>query len=388
MKPFLIRLSDLTRSQDWRLSFVPFIMGCVYLWLSWFKIDLNFESSLLILFSLVTTIGFAALGYLINEHFDIASDTKAGKVNRLAYVSNKVKLGLFLFSVSMALLPWLWLPHDNVTWFLIGAQFLFYLLYSLPFPRLKDVPFASNFIDAGYAYWIPLLLSHHTYALYANSIWAAWLPLFSIAVFLVGFRNILIHQVDDLFNDKRAGVRTLPMVIGVERVTFLMKGLLVQEVVFIVAALWYISIATPMHFFVLVMYILSLCLLVWRLRLHFASNYFAIESVRHITDGVNQYVLPICWLVVLGFQKPIYLIFIPIHLLFFFPRNYWQAIKNSILSIYTIIRRLVLSLYWKIYQVLSKYVNYLIYYFMRILGVDLVKENTSLVGYIKRKFRK
>lgn len=388
MKPFLIRLSDLTRSQDWRLSFVPFIMGCVYLWLSWFKIDLNFESSLLILFSLVTTIGFAALGYLINEYFDIASDTKAGKVNRLAYVSNKVKLGLFLFSVSMALLPWLWLPHDNVTWFLIGAQFLFYLLYSLPFPRLKDVPFASNFIDAGYAYWIPLLLSHHTYALYVNSIWAAWLPLFSIAVFLVGFRNILIHQVDDLFNDKRAGVRTLPMVIGVERVTFLMKGLLVQEVVFIVAALWYISIATPMHFFVLVMYILSLCLLVWRLRLHFASNYFAIESVRHITDGVNQYVLPICWLVVLGFQKPIYLIFIPIHLLFFFPRNYWQAIKNSILSIYTIIRRLVLSLYWKIYQVLSKYVNYLIYYFMRILGVDLVKENTSLVGYIKRKFRK
>ncbi|HRN94569.1 MAG TPA: UbiA family prenyltransferase [Chitinophagales bacterium] len=388
MKPFLIRLSDLTRSQDWRLSFVPFIMGCVYLWLSWFKIDLNFESSLLILFSLVTTIGFAALGYLINEYFDIASDTKAGKVNRLAYVSNKVKLGLFLFSVSMALLPWLWLPHDNVTWFLIGAQFLFYLLYSLPFPRLKDVPFASNFIDAGYAYWIPLLLSHHTYALYVNSIWAAWLPLFSIAVFLVGFRNILIHQVDDLFNDKRAGVRTLPMVIGVERVTFLMKGLLVQEVVFIVAALWYISIATPMHFFVLVMYILSLCLLVWRLRLHFASNYFAIESVRHITDGVNQYVLPICWLVVLGFQKPIYLIFIPIHLLFFFPRNYWQAIKNSILSIYTIIRRLVLSLYWKIYQILSKYVNYLIYYFMRILGVDLVKENTSLVGYIKRKFRK
>ncbi|MCO5280711.1 MAG: UbiA family prenyltransferase [Chitinophagales bacterium] len=388
MKPFLIRLSDLTRSQDWRLSFVPFIMGCVYLWLSWFKIDLNFESSLLILFSLVTTIGFAALGYLINEHFDIASDTKAGKVNRLAYVSNKVKLGLFLFSVSMALLPWLWLPHDNVTWFLIGAQFLFYLLYSLPFPRLKDVPFASNFIDAGYAYWIPLLLSHHTYALYAKASWAFWLPLLSIAVFLVGFRNILIHQVDDLFNDKRAGVRTLPMVMGVERVTFLIKGLLVQEVVFIIAALWYISVATPMHFFVLVMYILSLCLLVWRLRLHFASNYFAIESVRHITDGVNQYVLPICWLVVLGFQKPIYLIFIPIHLLFFFPRNYWQAIKNSIFSIYTIIRWLVLSLYWKIYQVLSKCANYLIYYFMRILGVDLVKENTSLVGYIKRKFRK
>lgn len=387
MKPFIVKLSILTRSQDWRLSFIPFIMGCVYLWLSWFKIEFNYSSSLLIFFSLITTIGFATLGYFINEYFDIKSDAKANKLNRLAFISAKIKFGLFFFSLLLALLPWLWLPNDKFSWFLICLQLSFYLLYSLPFFRFKNIPFIANFLDAGYAYWIPLILSHHTYALYANTTWANWLPLLSIAVFLIGFRNILIHQIDDLFNDKRAGIQTLPMVLGVERVSFIIKMLLVQEIVFLSAALWVIGVAMPNYFLVFFIYILSVGFFVWQYRFRFLSNYFAIEPVRHITDGVNQYILPFCWLVLLGIYKIAYLVLIPFHLIFFIPINYWQAIFNSVVSVYTLIRSLLLSLYWIIFRIASLVVNYSIYFFMRILGVDLIKDQTSLLEYIKRKFK-
>ncbi|MBX2903864.1 MAG: UbiA family prenyltransferase [Chitinophagales bacterium] len=387
MKAIFYQLSVVSRSRDWRLSFVPFIMGCVYLWLSWFAIELNSSSVFLVLLSLLTTVGFAALGYFINEYFDIASDARAGKVNKLAYLPVLLRVGLFLAALALAFVPWCWLPVNGVSWFLIGLQLLFFLLYSLPFPRLKEVPVVSNFIDAGYAYWIPLLLSHHTYALYAQKEWAYWMPLFSMAVFLIGFRNILIHQVNDVFNDRRAGMQTLPMHLGVDATTFLIKILLFHEVLFLTGVLVMIGIALPLHFAIVLVYIVAVSYKVWTNRVQFASPYFSIERTRHITDDVNQYVLPLSWLSILVLRHVGFIFLVPLHLLFLFPTAYlitaWTAVLLYCKAFWWWWVRFVTV---TVRHGFSMCINYPIYLFMKLIGVDLAKEKMSLLEYCKKKF--
>jgi 4-hydroxybenzoate polyprenyltransferase len=88
----LARIAHLSRTKDWRLTFIPFILGCVYLWLVWFRTPFSIEAMTLIALSLITAIGFAALGYLINEYFDQEDDARAGKLNRMALAPIHVRL--------------------------------------------------------------------------------------------------------------------------------------------------------------------------------------------------------------------------------------------------------------------------------------------------------
>jgi 1,4-dihydroxy-2-naphthoate octaprenyltransferase len=88
----LARIAHLSRTKDWRLTFIPFILGCVYLWLVWFRTPFSIEAMTLIALSLITAIGFAALGYLINEYFDQEDDARAGKLNRMALAPIHVRI--------------------------------------------------------------------------------------------------------------------------------------------------------------------------------------------------------------------------------------------------------------------------------------------------------
>ena len=72
-----------TRAKDWRFSFLPQIFGNLYLWLILFDIPFSISSVLLLILSLITSFGFAALGYFINEFFDKKDDENYNKVNKL-----------------------------------------------------------------------------------------------------------------------------------------------------------------------------------------------------------------------------------------------------------------------------------------------------------------
>jgi 4-hydroxybenzoate polyprenyltransferase len=385
VKDFFYKISVLTRTKDWRLSFVPFIMGCTYLWLGWFNIDFNNKSCALIILSLCTTVGFASLGYLINEYFDIETDKRAGKLNKLAYLSSPLIMLLFSTSLCVTFFPWIVLPTDNISWFLIALQLLFFLLYSLPFPRLKEVPIISNFLDAGYAYWIPLMLSHHTYALFAKTTSAFWLPLFSIAVFLIGFRNILIHQVDDIFNDKRAGIKTLPMVLGVAKTDFVLKITIVHEVLFLTTALLIVGLYKPEYLIVAFIYLLFSIYKIYVYRNNFNSHFFSIENTRHFTDSNNQYVLPISWLIVLGFHNVAWLLILPVHLVLLFPFNYIVTAVNKIVPVWYFFLKFITV---DVRHLISMVVNYPIYYAFKIVGIDLIRENKTAADVLLRRRKK
>ncbi len=212
---FSLKLAHVSRANDWKSSFVPFVMGFVYLWLLIFQLKPTKHTGFLCLFSLLTTIGFASFGYLINEFFDQDEDKRAGKLNRFETIGVGYRSILFMTSILLTFLPWIYLPSNKWSWVLICFEISSFLLYSIPPIRLKRFPLISCVFDASYAYLIPIILSMHTFSIYIDkSLFTSHLIWLTIPAFFIGFRNIVLHQIKDLIGDFHAQRKTLPMLFG------------------------------------------------------------------------------------------------------------------------------------------------------------------------------
>lgn len=380
------KILQVTRAKDWRLSFVPFIIGCVYLWLWWFKITLTGSSLLLFVLSFITTFGFAALGYFINEFFDKAADARAGKANRLAVLPYAYQAVLFAACLAVTFLPWLWLPKNNYTFVLLGAELLLFLFYSLPFPRLKAVPLISGFIDSGYAYVLPLVLSFYTYSLFAGSANLQMIYWLAAAVFFIGFRNITIHHVNDIFKDMRSRTRTLPQLLGVTATNYLLLVLFAQEILLIVIWSVLVALQQPLFWAWLLIYFIALVLR-WRfIAGQFQFNFISIEPVRHLTDPVYQYVFPAFTLLLAVTVDYKWLVLVPFHIALLLTKPmrtiaaeviYWRSVSFKYAAIRTFTAIIIVPT--------GAAVNYTIYFLFRAFGVNLRQQNESALSFIKKK---
>lgn len=388
---FIQKISLATRLTDWRFSFVPFIIGCVYLWVWWFQIPFNLSGVLLLLFSLLTTAGFASLGYLINELFDIESDLKAGKRNRLAGLPAAYVALAFILSLLITFLPWLYLPANNTSWALIVAEILAFLLYSLPFPRLKKVPVCSNVLDAAYAYTLPLLLSFHTFHLASPStslVPSHFFFLFAVVVTLSGLRNIVIHQIDDVFRDKLSGIYTLPMVLGTSRTTGMLLALLVSEICLHFS--WAVALSSfkPVFIVWIFLYAASLLFTVSKYTEKPARAFFSIHKARHLTDNTNQIFFPLFTLALLLSVNGWWAVILPFHILLLMPPLIMVPVTILIRDSATYTRYQVPH-YFRLLVVypVSLLVNYSIYFTFRLLGINLKKQNKSALDVLKSCFK-
>jgi 4-hydroxybenzoate polyprenyltransferase len=378
----LARIAHLSRSKDWRLTFIPFILGCVYLWLVWFRTPFSIEAMTLIALSLITAIGFAALGYSINEYFDQDDDARAGKLNRMALAPIQVRIGLLIAATIMALLPWMWLPSNPFSWLLIAAELNCFALYSFPVFRLKNVPFVANSIDMAYAYTIPMLLSFHTYSLFHVQSWPKWLWPLVACVSLIGLRGIIIHQVDDLFNDKRAGIRTLPLTIGPRLTSLLLACLMFAEILsFLMFAFMFSWIMPWWAASIVVSYAVYLAFLT-QSKKGLLLAFLPLAPQRHATDQFYQIIFPMLMLVLVAFSNPWWAILIPLHIGVLVPlhvqQQIWHNARNAANRLY----------YMGIRKPMNATVNYSIYYGFLIVGVNLKKENSSAAQYLKSRFQR
>lgn len=370
-------LSALTRAKDWRLSFVPFVMGCVYLWMVWFKMDFNIGAAVLVILSILTTVGFAALGYFINEFFDRQQDKKAGKINKMELLKPFHRFVLFWSILAFVFLPWFGLPSDRTSYILIGAEISLFLLYSLPFLRLKDSPYLAGIIDASYAYVVPLLLSYHTYSLYNKTLEIPlFLPFFMVSVFFVGYRNIAIHQVDDLFKDMRAGIITLPQVLGPKNTNRLMRWLMGLEMLFFLLAFFFLGYSHPSFWIWIPLFPLLVIFRIWSMDGDIGERFFCIKAVRHAPDAMYLIIFPLFGLLLLTIHDIYWGIFLLLHVLLLVPNYPLKWIYINVLKPSVIALRIGAG----------HFVNYTIYYFFRLFGVDLVKEGKSAMGYVKHKW--
>ena len=366
-------LSTLTRARDWRFSFVPFVMGCVYLWLVWFDIHFDADAAILVGLSLLTTFGFAAFGYFINEYFDREADKKAGKINKMEFIKPIYRFLLFMAILSVVFLPWLGLPSDTISYLLIVVEISLFLLYSLPFIRLKEKPLVAGVVDTLYAYVVPLLLSFHTYALYSpKPEFPYFLIFFLSAVFFIGYRNIAIHQVDDLFKDMRAGIRTLPQLLGPSRTNMLMRFLLVGEIVLLSASFIGLGFSVRAFWGWAPFFLVFAAYRCRTMKGHLNSRFFCIEPIRHATDMAHLVAFPVFVLVLLTIMDIRWGGLLVLHLLVMVPGYSLKWVRENV------IRPIAIAI--------GYLVNHTIYYLFRIVGVDLVKERKSAFGYIKYKW--
>jgi 4-hydroxybenzoate polyprenyltransferase len=379
----LLQIWQITRAKDWRLSLMPFVIGCIYLWIGWFRLELTAQSFLVFVMSFVTTVGFAALGYFLNEFFDKKIDAIAGKMNTLARMPVLQQTLIFFACAACALLPWLFLPADKFSYLLICLEIALFLLYSLPFPRLKGVLFLSSITDAGYAYVVPLVLTFYTYSLFGGASDLEIIILLVPAVFVIGFRNITIHHINDIAKDQRSKNVTLPQVLGVQKTAYLVIWLMACEI--LLFSLW--SISAALHYPIFWLWVVLYAgFLIYRLRALKpwpSIPFFTIEPIRHLTDPVYQYLFPaftLFFIVLLDYK---WLVFAPLHLALLVPRHFVvYGISRSVSFIYGVKRAIrnwiMVPAGWT--------VNYLIYFSFLLFGVNLQREGTSAMSFLRKKF--
>lgn len=369
-----------TRAKDWRFSFIPQIFGNLYLWFILFNIPFSGSSILLLIMSLITSFGFAALGYFINEFFDKEDDTNAGKINRLMLISGPKQFFLFCAILAFTFSPWLILPYNRNSIILIGIQVLLFLVYAMPPLRFKKVPYLSLVTDALYAYTVPFVLSYYTYFLYANSnaINTLFVVSYGALLFVAGFRNIIIHYINDIFKDKKSGIITLPRILGVKSTNNLLKFLLYTETAIGLFVIYLIGLqdAWLRLLFLAVLYLIYKAILQKR-TLH--DDIIVNRPIRHIPDLYYQVYAPAIILLVLVIQNPIWILIAPIHIALFVPLFRLHPIISWF-------QRINFRLYYIwIRQLISWIVNYTIFFLFLLIGVNLKSRQTSALGFLKKK---
>jgi 1,4-dihydroxy-2-naphthoate octaprenyltransferase len=364
-----------TRPGDWRFSFIPFIFGNLYLWMIMLDIAFSLQSLILLLLSLTTSFGFAALGYFINEFFDIKDDAIAGKINKILLLSPLKQLILFLGIVAFTFLPWLWLPFNKFSILLIVLQLLSFVFYSVPPFRLKKSALVSGFLDASYAYILPMLLSYYTFALFAeNAQYFSIIAFYGFFLFIIGFRNITIHHINDIFRDKKSGIITLPRLLGVQNTNLLLWCFLIAELLLLIVFcillirvhIGFMLLLLPYFFVVYKTYSLAP-----------DDKVIVFHPVRQSPDIFYQLWFPIISLCILVSSDFYFVVILPLHAFLFIDPQYFEKLKDYLVLIWADYIRYVISFL----------INYVIHGLFLLVGINLKKENLSAIEYLKRRFK-
>ncbi len=262
-------------------------------------------------------------------------------------------------------------------------------MYCVPPIRFKKNAYLAVVIDALYAYTIPLLLSYYTYFLFAgsNTIYFSFLIAYSFLLFIVGFRNIIIHYINDIFKDKLSGTKTLPRIIGVRKTNALLKISLYSELFLCTYVILLVAEKqkTLLLLFIVVFYLIYKLIKQSR---NLKDNIIVNRPIRHIPDLYYQVYAPAIILFALVLNNINWIFLLPIHIALFVPFFRLQPIISWLYIISFKLYNISKLLYYiVIRQLLSWIVNYTIFFLFLLIGVNLKIRKTSALGYFKTKLR-
>ena len=370
------------RVKDWWWSKAALLMGMIYLFAAWYHISLNNFVPLSIL-SLITISGFASMGYLFNDLFDIEKDALAGKTNFIAGKPWWFVLLLFSASAIFVFGPWWWLPKDNFSYLLIGGQIVLFIIYSVAPIRLKERGVAGIVADALYAHGLPPVLAAYTFALAAQHPFRfSEIALLFMWQTTSGIRNILLHQFDDLSADKISGSRNFVAGMAPDRFKALFKGLIAAEVI-LSLAFFAMLLTVNLLFVVCLLTVAALAVAALMIYNSRGKDLFSDVIWRFYPNNVSEKWLPPAYLIILSVADVRFMILLVIHLAIFNFDFYYQVGKRIYLQI-----KASRAFFITVKIILSYPVNYTIYYTMRIFSVDLIKERTSFVAYFRKRLGK
>ncbi len=163
----------------------------------------------LLVLALIALIPGAAYVSVINDLTDLKDDLACGKNNRLVGRSR----AFIALTLACCLLPGvlvaIYWRRDILVLTLYLANWIVFSLYSLPPFRLKTRGLLGVLADAAGAHLLPTLLVvslvYGRTEIPINFLWFGSVAVWSISY---GLRGILWHQLSDLDNDEKAGLRT------------------------------------------------------------------------------------------------------------------------------------------------------------------------------------
>ena len=279
----------------------------------------NLECNILfyLFISILLSIGIAGLGYVMNDIKDFKDDLQNNKPNLFNKFSKSQSVLIVVLFALLSIFPWLYLPTDKYTFYLLVIEFLLFFVYASPPFRLKEKGFLGIITDALYAQVVPSLLAVYTFSKISNTILNVKLiVLYSAWLLLVGIRNIIKHQVEDFDNDKNTKTKTFVTIYGIEYSKKIsLKYLFPIEFILFTSLL--ITIKTP-YFIALLGYILYTTILFIKRNKTTEIDLFYFINTR-IFNEFYEIHLPIILLVCFCFSNALFIFILGFNLLIFSP---------------------------------------------------------------------
>lgn len=196
----------------------------------------------------ISLLATAAWGYLLNDYFDREQDTKAGKKNTLAGIEPILAQSVIAFLFTIAVGSW-WFTYAPITANILYAlQLVALIVYAVPPFRIKEKGLAGVLTDAFYAHVNPAFITlflFNGFAIYTGIGCYFFVAALIGTSLLKGIRNILLHQIEDRKNDRRAGIQTYTVNRGGLYVVRLINKLLLPEAVLLLVLVIMLSVKYP-----------------------------------------------------------------------------------------------------------------------------------------------
>ena len=359
IKQLTYNLKKDIRFNSWSLSFLPMILGFVYFVLSLNKQTLSVSLVIEVLLFYCSTIGFCVFGYLLNDFFDLKEDLIAGKRN---FFKNKKNIFFTpIIFLLITILPWFFLKIKWEVYSLLFVQLVLLLLYSSPLFRLKNSSIGF-IIDSFYAYVNPFLIVAVYFNVFQSFRHFEYLILFTAALFIIGLKNIIIHQLDDFDSDKLIGSKNFTQSYNLKSIQFLLNVIFFSEIfVFL--------------FFSFYFYIFGNSILIFSLYFLFTIKILIFNFKTKIVDLNLFYhaIFPLISMYLFLGNKLVFLFLFIVHITFFW-RSEFDSFFTGILRFFRF--------------VFGKPLNLIIYYLFLLFKIDLIKLNMSAFEYICTAIKK
>jgi 4-hydroxybenzoate polyprenyltransferase len=225
VKTIIKRFAYLTRADKWWPYKLPPLLFILYF------ISFNQSLSPKTIFPYfigfcISLSGLGIFGFVINDIFDIDSDAKSSKQNRISEITSKNQISILIFSLFISFIPWTFNDWGITSFLALFVCFLFPLTYSAPPLRTKERGVLGVTWDSLGAIALPsvfvVLSTYNT----TNNLNLSHVFLFFSWTFVYGVRGILSHQLKDEKYDSISKISTFVVLIGNKKTNMLIKNIL------------------------------------------------------------------------------------------------------------------------------------------------------------------
>ncbi len=233
------RVGSLIRAGEWWNYKGPVVAAFCYLTILWDGTDAPVRRTVMaVVLFLVALLGVGGLGHVVNDLADQEQDRRVGVRRSATALSSRRRSALLVGLSILAGVPWLVLDVDGIAIALLVLELALLLAYSLPPVRAKERGAQALWVDAAYAYVVPIALAFATFGsvldteletgpVVAALVWAT----------VAGLAAIAQHQASHIDADRVARTGTWAIDVGREAATRWVSRLVVAAAVAFIALL-------------------------------------------------------------------------------------------------------------------------------------------------------